>query len=68
MSTPEVPGNAGMYDQVMALQWVKDNIAKFGGNPDNVTLFGNEAGAASISLHLLSPMSSDLFSQAREYR
>lgn len=55
--TADVPGNAGMFDQTMALQWVRDNIAAFGGNPDNVTLFGESAGAVAISLHLLSPLS-----------
>lgn len=62
--TAEVPGNAGMMDQVMALEWVRDNIAAFGGNPDNVTIFGESAGAVSTSLHLLSPLSRDLFSQS----
>ena len=62
--TEDVPGNAGMFDQIMALQWIKDNIDSFGGNPNNITLVGNEAGAASISLHLLSPLSRNLFSQA----
>ncbi|KAL1140823.1 hypothetical protein AAG570_000751 [Ranatra chinensis] len=62
--TPDVPGNAGLYDQLMALQWIRDNIRHFGGNPENVTLFGESAGAVSISLHLLSPLSMNLFSQA----
>ncbi len=62
--TKDVPGNAGMFDQLMALQWIKDNIAEFGGNPDNITIFGESAGAASVSLHLLSPLSRNLFSQA----
>ena len=48
----------------MALQWIKDNIAKFGGNPANITLVGESAGACSISLHLLSPLSRNHFSQA----
>lgn len=62
--TEDVPGNAAMFDQLMALQWIKDNIAKFGGNPSNITIFGESAGAASVSLHLLSPLSRNLFSQA----
>jgi len=62
--TEDVPGNAGMFDQLMAMQWVKNNIAKFGGNPNNITLMGESAGACSVSLHLLSPLSRNLFSQA----
>ena len=62
--TEDVPGNAGLFDQLMALQWIKDNIAKFGGNPNNITIFGESAGAASVSFHLLSPLSRNLFSQA----
>ena len=60
----EVPGNAGMFDQIMALQWVKDNIHHFGGNSENITIFGESAGAASIAFHLISPLSRHLFSQA----
>ncbi|CAH1640490.1 unnamed protein product [Spodoptera littoralis] len=60
----ENPGNAAMKDQVAALRWVRRNIRKFGGDPDNVTLFGESAGAASVSFHLYSPMSKGLFHKA----
>lgn len=62
--TEDTPGNCGLFDQLMGLQWIKDNIAKFGGNPNNITIFGESAGAASVSFHLLSPLSRNLFSQA----
>ena len=58
------PGNFGMLDQVEALKWVKENIENFGGNPNKVTIFGESAGGSSVSLHLLSPLSKDLFHQA----
>ena len=58
------PGNFGMLDQVEALKWVKDNIANFGGNPSKVTMFGVSAGGTSVSLHLMSPLSKDLFHRA----
>nr|WGO51723.1 putative antennal esterase CXE25 [Ectropis grisescens] len=64
LDTPEVPGNAGMKDQVFALRWVRDNIEKFGGDPNNVTLFGESAGAASVNYHMFSPMSQGLFHKA----
>lgn len=62
--TPDAPGNVGLFDQLMGLQWVHDNIAAFGGDPENITLFGESAGAVSVSLHLLSPLSRRLFRQA----
>ncbi|KAM5291822.1 LOW QUALITY PROTEIN: cholinesterase [Ctenodactylus gundi] len=61
---PEAPGNVGLFDQQLALQWVQNNIAAFGGNPRSVTLFGESAGAASVGLHLLSPGSHSLFTRA----
>ncbi|VVC96525.1 unnamed protein product [Leptidea sinapis] len=64
LRTKYAPGNAGMKDQVAALKWVKRNIKSFGGDPDNVTIFGESAGASSVSLHILSPMSKGLFSKA----
>ncbi|XP_026743717.1 juvenile hormone esterase-like [Trichoplusia ni] len=60
----EAPGNAGMKDQVAALRWVQRNIRKLGGDPDNVTIFGESAGGASVSFHVLSPMSKGLFHKA----
>ncbi|CAD0201642.1 unnamed protein product [Chrysodeixis includens] len=64
LDTEEVPGNAGMKDQVAALRWVRDNIASFGGDPNNVTVSGESAGGASTCYHLLSPMSKGLFKKA----
>ena len=58
------PGNFGMLDHVEALKWVRDNIENFGGNSNKVTIFGVSAGGASVGLHLLSPLSKELFHQA----
>nr|XP_023019166.1 juvenile hormone esterase-like [Leptinotarsa decemlineata] len=57
----EVPGNAGLKDQAMALKWVKRNIQNFGGDPNNITIFGESAGSVSIHFHLLSQHSAGLF-------
>ena len=57
-------GNLGLLDQIVALQWVRRNIAAFGGNPDNVTVFGESAGAGSVSLLPLIPQSKGLFHRA----
>lgn len=64
LGIPEAPGNAGMFDQLMALDWVQRNIKFFGGNPQNVTLFGESAGAVSVAFHLLSPLSQPKFNRA----
>jgi para-nitrobenzyl esterase len=56
--------NVGLLDQVAALNWVKQNIAKFGGDPDNVTIFGESAGAASVGDLLSMPAAKGLFSRA----
>ncbi|KAG6923669.1 butyrylcholinesterase, partial [Chelydra serpentina] len=61
---PAAPGNAGLWDQRLALRWLRDNAAAFGGDPAHFILAGQGAGAASVGFHLLSPGSRPLFTSA----
>ena len=59
-----IGGNYGLMDQIAALRWVKANIARFGGDPDQVTLGGESAGAEDVGLLLAAPAARDLFARA----
>lgn len=63
LGTAEVPGNAGLKDQIAALYWIHRNIQSFGGNPHNITLYGTGAGSVAIQLLLLSGLTKGLFHQ-----
>ena len=70
LSHPEITseggavGNFALLDQIAALEWVRENIAAFGGDPDNVTIFGHSAGAQDVSLLTLTPRARGLFRRA----
>ena len=63
-SSHHAAGNYGLADQIMALHWVQENIARFGGNPTNVTIFGESAGAADVNALIASPLTKGLFVRA----
>ena len=63
-SENKVSGNYGTLDQIASLEWVRDNITAFGGDPDNVTIFGESAGGESVAHMLSSPLAKGLFHKA----
>ncbi|XP_065576029.1 carboxylesterase 4A-like [Artemia franciscana] len=64
LDVADMPGNAGIYDMIESLRWVQKHIASFGGNPDDVTIFGESAGGASVGLLLLCQQARGLFRNA----
>lgn len=62
-STHHASGNYGLMDQIAALKWVQENIARFGGDPRNVTIFGESAGALDINVLMTSPLTKGLFAR-----
>lgn len=64
LNLPEYSGNMGLKDQQLALQWVNENIASFGGDQNRITIYGQSAGAAAVHLHTLLPSARNLFQRA----
>lgn len=60
----EIPGNAGLKDQVLALKWIKENIHQFGGDAQNITIFGQSSGGGCAHYHIISDASKDLFQRS----
>lgn len=60
----DIRGNAGLKDQSLGIRWVRDHIDAFGGDPQNITLFGGSAGGASVHYHMISDFSKGLFQKA----
>lgn len=64
LDAPVSPGNFGLWDQRMALQWVSENIGAFGGDKNRVTIFGSSGGAVSVAVHMMYPENRGLFEGA----
>jgi para-nitrobenzyl esterase len=64
LAIPGVPTNLGLRDQIVALEWVRDNAAAFGGDPTDITVFGESAGAMSVADLIASPLAKGLFRRA----
>lgn len=62
--TEDAPGNQAVHDQILALRWVRANIHHFGGDPNQITIFGESAGAFSITAMILSPLTKGMFRRA----
>lgn len=60
----QIPGNMGLKDQLLALKWLKENIARFNGDAENITLFGESAGAAAVHYLMCCPLAEGLFHKA----